>query len=486
MLKFLLYFNLLASFLGMGQAISFGKLGGGINNNGYYTPVRGMFYDTIDKVIYVSGQFAQADNKTVWGVARWHNNMWDSLRGGFAQFPQQTPSINSGSQSWAWTITRFQNKIYFAGGISYVSGQLTCCMAVWNGTGWDPPMAQLPNGLIRQLLVYNNTLYACGDFTKFGTTTCNYIAKFDGFSWQPVGDFSNYLKTSTPPAQVNSLEVYNNELYVGGGFSDTTNVPKNIAKFNGTKWVNVGTGIQQGGFNFVSCMQSFNTKLYIGGRFGKTAQIPGEGLVYWDGLNYHGVNSESIINGGQVNYMNKYKDEKLFVIGGFNNYSTPSIINMFYVGTNNVPCGISGMDSTYAQLSPTFYNIERCSFIGDSLIVAGLFKKLDTVSANSIGFIRNFDNNPNCLPVGIKTNHFENDLIKVYPNPFKDKLNVEFSTNEIKDIKFKIINNLVQEVYSSNNPTQKQEIDLSFLASGIYYLKIQSASEQKVVKIIKE
>ena len=229
MLKFLLYFNLLASFLGMGQAISFGKLGGGINNNGYYTPVRGMFYDTIDKIIYVSGQFAQADNKTVWGVARWHNNMWDSLRGGFAQFPQQTPSINSGSQSWAWTITRFQNKIYFAGGISYVSGQLTCCMAVWNGTTWDPPMAQLPNGLIYGLKVYNNSLYACGEFTKFGTTTCNYIAKYDGISWQPVGDFSNFFKTYGPPTQVTSLEFFNNELYVAGAFDDSTGTPKNIA-----------------------------------------------------------------------------------------------------------------------------------------------------------------------------------------------------------------------------------------------------------------
>jgi hypothetical protein len=484
MLKFLLYFNLLASFLGMGQAISFGKLGGGINNNGYYTPVRGMFYDTIDKVIYVSGQFAQADNKTVWGVARWHNNMWDSLRGGFAQFPQQTPSINSGSQSWAWTITRFQNKIYFVGGISYVSGQLTCCMAVWNGTGWDAPMAQLPNGLIYGLKVYNNTLYACGEFTKFGTTTCNYIAKYDGISWQPVGDFSKFFKTYGPPTQITSLEFYNNELYVAGAFDDSTGTPKNIAKFDGTKWVNVGTGIQQGGITYVNTMQEFNNKLYIGGRFGKTTQIPGEGLVYWDGLDYHGVNSESIINGGQVNYMNKYKDERLVVIGGFNNYSTPSIIGMFYVGVDNVPCGISGMDSTFSNL--TFYNLERCTFIGDSLIVAGLFKKLDTVSANSIGVIRNYNNNPNCLSVGIKNNSFENDFVKVYPNPFKDKLNVEFSTNEIKDKKIYITNTLGQVVYSLENLNIKQEIDISNLASGIYYLKIQNSSTQKVVKIIKE
>lgn len=80
----------------------------------------------------------------------------------------------------------------------------------------------------------------------------------------------------------------------------------------------------------------------------------------------------------------------------------------------------------------------------------------------------------------------ESSLIKLYPNPIKDKLQIEFQNEAAQETKLNITNSLGQLVYFSNNPNQKQEINLNFLPSGIYYLKIQTNSEQRIFKIVKE
>ena len=90
------------------------------------------------------------------------------------------------------------------------------------------------------------------------------------------------------------------------------------------------------------------------------------------------------------------------------------------------------------------------------------------------------------IPTGIDENIFSKTNFLIYPNPIKDFLNFEFNSSLINDMKTSITNSLGQIVFIQNILTSKQELDLSFLASGIYYLKVQSNSEQKVFKIIKE
>jgi len=88
------------------------------------------------------------------------------------------------------------------------------------------------------------------------------------------------------------------------------------------------------------------------------------------------------------------------------------------------------------------------------------------------------------LSTSIKSRSLNNEFeIKLFPNPVKDKLTLEFE-HELKSLD--ITNNLGQLVYVLKNPLSKQEIDLSFLSSGVYYLKAQNNSGQKVFKVIKE
>ncbi|MDO8998425.1 MAG: T9SS type A sorting domain-containing protein [Bacteroidota bacterium] len=95
-------------------------------------------------------------------------------------------------------------------------------------------------------------------------------------------------------------------------------------------------------------------------------------------------------------------------------------------------------------------------------------------------------NSKNSLFTGISNYSIENVVISAYPNPIKNKLNIELTDSKPINARINISNSLGQIIYKIDNVNSKQEIDLSFLASGIYYLKVQSNSEQKAFKIIKE
>ena len=66
--------------------------------------------------------------------------------------------------------------------------------------------------LVEDQGVYNGELYAGGNLTTAGGVSANYIAKWNGTSWQPVGGgMGSY-------GYVYALCVYSSELYAGGYF----------------------------------------------------------------------------------------------------------------------------------------------------------------------------------------------------------------------------------------------------------------------------
>lgn len=76
------------------------------------------------------------------------------------------------------------------------------------------------------------------------------------------------------------------------------------------------------------------------------------------------------------------------------------------------------------------------------------------------------------------------DDLKIYPNPFIDVLNLHFPNMNIE--RLGLYNLIGQKLYEISNPKATEEIDLSFLSSGIYYLKVQNEGGQKVFKIVRE
>lgn len=93
------------------------------------------------------------------------------------------------------------------------------------------------------------------------------------------------------------------------------------------------------------------------------------------------------------------------------------------------------------------------------------------------------------IPSGISSISNVNNFT-VYPNPFDDNISILTDNQNLKNANFSVKNVFGQTVFEkrednlNHNPTKT--IDLSFLASGIYLLEIDTEGERTVKKIIKE
>lgn len=85
--------------------------------------------------------------------------------------------------------------------------------------------------------------------------------------------------------------------------------------------------------------------------------------------------------------------------------------------------------------------------------------------------------------VGLNEETLKDIEVKVYPNPSNGKLNIDFSDPE--KLKLVITKALGQEVLLEKVLDSKQELDVSHLPPGVYFLKLQKGNRQKTLRIVK-
>lgn len=81
-----------------------------------------------------------------------------------------------------------------------------------------------------------------------------------------------------------------------------------------------------------------------------------------------------------------------------------------------------------------------------------------------------------------QSNQFD---VQIFPNPVKDKVQLKL-IDKPANACISIINSLGQLVFEQLSPSQNETVDLTFLSTGIYYLKIQNDNGQKIYKLLKE
>ena len=86
----------------------------------------------------------------------------------------------------------------------------------------------------------------------------------------------------------------------------------------------------------------------------------------------------------------------------------------------------------------------------------------------------------------VKENLINELDLYIFPNPIKDNFRLNVSQSKMIIQKLRISNALGQSVYEIIYPIPQSEFDISFLPSGIYYLKVETKDKQKVFKILKE
>jgi hypothetical protein len=236
---------------------------------------------------------------------------------------------------------------------------------MWNGSSWRAVGARGVLDWVTSLAVYNGDLIAAGGLTEAGGVPVNFIARWDGTAWTPLGIGTD--------SGILCMTVYNGELIVGGGFSTAGGVPSScIARWNGTSWNSLGTGV--GGW--VYALGVWNGLLFAGGEFGSAGGAPARHIAQWDGTSWSqpggGVD-------GYVQGLTSYAGD-LIVVGGI--YEAGGVpVNMVarWNGTS-----YSSLGSGVTTVSVPYLGLTAVTVYDGKLVVGGIFTHAGGSPANNI------------------------------------------------------------------------------------------------------
>lgn len=201
--------------------------------------------------LYVGGFIDSAGETPVKNIARWDGNNWYDVGGG----------INGRVTS----LVVYKGALYAGGWFDYAGGSKADNIAKWNGNSWSAVGEGLSDE-VYTLCIYKDELYAGGWFTTDYYLkryfSANKIAKWDGIRWDSLGNGIK-LKTTGGGGYVTNLAVFNNELYAAGNFDtcDSLSV-SNIAKWNNEFWQSVDNLILS---NNTGTSAVFDNELHLAG-----------------------------------------------------------------------------------------------------------------------------------------------------------------------------------------------------------------------------
>ncbi|MBA3683308.1 MAG: T9SS type A sorting domain-containing protein [Bacteroidetes bacterium] len=302
--------------------------------------------------------------------------------------------------------------------------------------------------------------------------------------------FTNSILTGsniTSIAYCNNLNGFFSKTFYASSNNSGTYTP---SYFDGSAWINTPNTFTNALYN---CGCS-NNDIYYSSNY--NSSVYARRIIKYDGNSFVEIY-------GRANRVLAIAD--LAVDGGGNIWFLTGTDSLNFVSDSIMEISPTGEILKQLPFSYNCYNAYGSFILNDVYYVA--FGSSNSLSPNKLlpmTFISNIVTTGNFInmpannytdlascnagyPIGVKKNNTNiTDKIKFYPTPTSDKIKVEFENEDLKESKLDIINSLGQIVYTLNNPDQKQEIDLSFLASGVYYLVVQNRTEQKAVKLIKE
>lgn len=89
--------------------------------------------------------------------------------------------------------------------------------------------------------------------------------------------------------------------------------------------------------------------------------------------------------------------------------------------------------------------------------------------------------------IGVSESSADFNSIKVFPNPFTNKITLNLSEEfNYSNSSLEIFDNLGKQVFILKEIEQNKEIDLELLPTGIYHLKIKNDDSFKLFKVLKQ
>ena len=298
---YLVYPSFLVNDIAKWDGSSWSKVGHGLDSG-----VAAIAVDASGNV-YAGGFFTRAcgndncdtGNTTVNYIAKWNGSSWSSLGSGMS-------GGTGGTGVWALAVDASQN-LYVGGGFTTAGGVPANYIAKWDGSSWSA-LGTGMNDRVYALAVDGGNLYAGGNFTTAGGVSANRVAKWNGSTWSALGSGLN--------AGVVALAVDSNHmLYAGGGFTSagtctSANGCNRIAKWNGTTsvWSALGTGMN----NTVDALLVDGSNVYAGGYF----TTPANYIAKWNGSAWSALGT-GMSGGTPIVYALAKDGDKIYAGGNF-------------------------------------------------------------------------------------------------------------------------------------------------------------------------
>jgi hypothetical protein len=185
------------------------------------------------------------------------------------------PSEYYDFEGYIYTMRPANDRLYVGGLFEMVGGWEISGVAEWFGESF------LVNGCtddVEDIVVGPDGLYAGGQFLHAGATDANYIGRWDGTRWSPLGDGMS--------GAVNAVYSDGSDVYAGGNFVTADSVATNrIARWDGSQWHALGTGLN----SFVYEVAGSGGDVYAGGLFTSAGGAPANRIARWDGSNWHAL-----------------------------------------------------------------------------------------------------------------------------------------------------------------------------------------------------
>jgi len=215
--------------------------------------------------LYAGGKYTSIGGIGVNHIARWDGTSWKNVGGGISG---SIPSVHA--------MVVYNDDLYVSGEFISAGGIISPRMARWDSTQWDSVGSGF-NGGVTEMTVdtISNTLYAGGGFTSADGVLVYGLAKWDGVEWARVDSTVDSVSAGR------ALGIYKGELYIGNSESKNTWAGETlnfIGRWDGNQWNALGAGTS----NTVLSMAVFDNDLYIGGGFNQAGGMTVNYIARWN------------------------------------------------------------------------------------------------------------------------------------------------------------------------------------------------------------
>jgi hypothetical protein len=335
--------------------------------------------------LYVGGSFTSVGGvPNTKFVAKWDGSSWSGLGAGvFGDY----------ASGYLTALAVSGTDLYAAGMLPKAGGVAAIRIAKWDGSTWSTvgpglfgPSDQSPYQSIDALAVCGTNLYAGGPFTRAVGAVADYLAKWDGKTWSPLGSGLGSCISSTvsPPLSVRALAVDGTNLLVGGAFTSAGAKPAScLAKWDGDDWSGFGGSGMNGRVYALAVTES---NLYAGGMFTTAGNAVANCIAKWDGSAWSalgsGVSGYPNTSGppyAPCVYALALNGKDLYVGGQFANAGGVPYTSGIAKWDGNAWSALgTGVNNAYQT------TVKALAVSGSTLYAGGYFTSAGGVAANSI------------------------------------------------------------------------------------------------------